>query len=113
MSYVALTKIGLPVMEEREVYTDLFAPVATGETVYKEPGEKISKNELKEIGWSESKIEDDLAELAKYKSIGSQEDWDKIVNSRDAEATRLAEAEAEAVLKVREQFAAARAGGTA
>jgi len=40
--FEALTRIGLPVHEEREVYTDVTAMVPTGETTYFEEGDSLT-----------------------------------------------------------------------
>lgn len=63
--FEALTRIGLPVMEEREVWKGIFAPVATGGTIYKEVGDKITKKELTDAG----QTDDDIKEMIKHKSI--------------------------------------------
>lgn len=40
--YEALTRIGIPVHEERVVWEDIKAPVATGETTYIEVGQTVT-----------------------------------------------------------------------
>lgn len=104
---VALTRIGLPVMEEREVWKDVHVPVATGASVVKEPGDTISKNELKDLGWPDEKITADLQALREGKSIGSQDDYKAMVKAE--EDAKVAQAEAEA--KLIEKFRASQAGG--
>lgn len=81
--WIALTRVGLPVMEEREVWKDIKAPVATGETVYKEPGEKITKSELKDLGWSDEKVTEDMAHLTKYKSVGDEAAYEKMLKAEE------------------------------
>jgi hypothetical protein len=70
MSYEVVEVIGLPVMEKRVVYvmsdgkeiTDL---VATGDTVRKEPGEKLTAKELQQHG----QTSEDIAALVKSKAL--------------------------------------------
>lgn len=94
--WIALTRVGLPVMEEREVWKDIMAPVATGETAYKEPGDQITKAELKELGWSDEKISDDMAHLTKGKSVGDEAAYAKSLKDeqarQEARDTRVAAA---------------------
>ena len=40
--YEALTRIGIPVHEERVVWEDIVAPVSTGETTYVEAGDTVT-----------------------------------------------------------------------
>ena len=56
MSYKALTVIGLPVTEEREVWKGITAQVPTGEILRKEPGDSITKKELLDSGHTEEEI---------------------------------------------------------
>lgn len=65
MAYKALTRIGLPVMEDREVHKGVVVPVPTGDTVYKEPGDTITKKELTDAGQDD----DDIASLLKDKAM--------------------------------------------
>lgn len=60
--YEVVEVIGLPVMEERVVYTmtdgtEVTDMVATGETVRKEPGETVDQTELQEYGQTIEDIE--------------------------------------------------------
>lgn len=57
MAHKALTVIGLPVCEEREVWKGIVAPVPTGETIRKEPGETITKQEFKDAGMTDEEIQ--------------------------------------------------------
>lgn len=65
MSWTAKEVVALPVLEEREVHKGISAMVATGESVRKEPGDKISKKEMDEAGQSA----DDIASLVKSGAI--------------------------------------------
>jgi hypothetical protein len=57
LSYVAKEVIGLPVHEDREVHPGITVPVPIGETIRKEPGDKITRAELKAHGQSDEDIE--------------------------------------------------------
>jgi hypothetical protein len=57
MAYTVKEVVGLPVIEEREVAPGVMAPVPTGETVRKEPGDTITKQEMDDAGQTEEMIE--------------------------------------------------------
>lgn len=66
----ALTVINLPVTEEREVWKDIKALVPTGDSIRKEPGDKISKQEFKDAGMTDEEI----SEMEAAGSISSDMD---------------------------------------
>jgi len=107
--WIALTRVGLPVMEEREVWKDVKAPVATGETKFKEPGEKITKAELKELGWTDEKIDEDMAHLAKYNSVGDEAAWEAAQQAEQDLADEREARIAAATAKVLEEIEAEQA----
>lgn len=95
-------------MEERVVWDDIKAPVATGETRIIEPGERITKTLLKELGWSDEKIDTDMAELAKHNSVGSQEDFDQLLQDEEDLEAKRQEVIADATAKALRAFEEAR-----
>lgn len=104
--WIALTRVGLPVMEEREVWKDVTDIVATGETKIKEPGETITKSFLKEIGWSDEKIDEDMAELAKYGSVGTKEQYEATLQAEEDLRLERERRIAEATQKVLDELEA-------
>jgi hypothetical protein len=56
MAYKALTVVNLPVLEDREIYPGIVVPVPTGDGTRKEPGETITKQEMKDAGMDEEKL---------------------------------------------------------
>lgn len=69
MAYEVLEVVALPVQEEREVHPGIKAMVATGESLRKEPGDTITKQEMKDHGQSD----DDVKSLIRAKAIKEQE----------------------------------------
>lgn len=106
--WIATTRIGLPVMEEREVWKGITAPVATGESVTKERGDRITKTELESLGWPDEKITEDMAELSTYGSVTDSEGWKKLQEAEEAaeDAARQAREEQQAKIDAAAQRAA-------
>jgi hypothetical protein len=67
MPYEVLARIGLPVSEEREIMSGIFANVPTGETHYKEIGDSIDADELRGEPYWQS--EEDIAALIKDEAL--------------------------------------------
>lgn len=67
MPYEVLARIGLPVSEEREIMSGIFANVPTGETHYKEIGDSLKKGELTGEPYWQS--DEDIAALIKDKAL--------------------------------------------
>jgi hypothetical protein len=65
MTYIVKEVVGLPVLEDREVHPGIVVPVPTGESIRKEPGDKITKAELEKAG----QTDDDISKLLKDKAI--------------------------------------------
>jgi hypothetical protein len=65
MTYTALAVVQLPVMETREVHPGIEAQIPTGESIRKEPGDKITKAELSEAG----QTDEDIKRLLKDKAM--------------------------------------------
>lgn len=57
MTWTVLEKIALPVHEERVVWEDIVRPVATGESIIKEPGDKITVAEMNTARQTENDIQ--------------------------------------------------------
>ena len=114
--WIANTRIGLPKMEEREVWAGIKVLVPTGETEYKERGDQITSSELKDLGWSPEKIKDDIAELSKHGSLVSPDQYSAIVAEEEADvealAARRAEIETEVTRRVLKELAAAKTEGS-
>jgi hypothetical protein len=55
--YVATERIALPVMEDREIHPGITVPMATGDSVIKEPGDKITIKELQDAGQTPESIQ--------------------------------------------------------
>lgn len=56
MTWEAVEVVGLPVTEMREVYPGIKAPIATGETIRKEPGDPITQKEFDAAGQTPEQI---------------------------------------------------------
>jgi hypothetical protein len=66
LSWEVLERVGLPVMEDREIYPGLpKVPFATGDTIYKDPGDSITKKEMEDA----RQDEDAIASLIKSGAI--------------------------------------------
>ena len=65
MAYKVLEVIGLPVMEKREIHPGIEVDLPTGESIRKEPGDTITKQELEDAG----QTEDDVKRLLKEKAM--------------------------------------------
>lgn len=65
MTYEVLEVVALPVTEMREVYPGIKVPIATGDSIRKEPGSTITEKELEDAGQSDESI----AALVKSKAI--------------------------------------------
>jgi len=64
MAWKAKTVVALPVLEDREVHPGIVVQVASGETIRKEPGDKISKKDMDEAGQTAEDIERLIADDA-------------------------------------------------
>lgn len=60
-----LEVVALPVMEEREIYPNIKVPVATGDSIRKNPGDTITKQEFADAG----QTDEDIAALVKSGAI--------------------------------------------
>lgn len=67
-----LARIGLPVMEEREIMSGIFAKVGTGETHYKEIGDDVTKAEMQGEPYFQS--DEDIESLIADGALGSASD---------------------------------------